>query len=373
MEKDTDQQQPVKIGITHGDVNGISYEIILKTLGDSRMMELFTPVVYGSSKVASYHKKTIDGSEFLFNLIRTAEQAAEGKVNLVNITSKEIRIELGESTEVAGEAALQALEAATDDISKGWLDALVTAPINKHNMQGDKFNFPGHTEYLADKFGSNSSLMLMVSNSLRIGVVTGHIPLRDVPGSIDHKTIIRKLRVMDQSLTRDFGIRKPRIAVLGLNPHAGDKGVIGLEEQEVIIPAIKSAFDEGILAFGPYPADGFFGSSNFSSFDGILAMYHDQGLIPFKTMSFNSGVNFTAGLTVVRTSPAHGTAYDIAGKNQASPDMFREAIYLAIDITRNRRLYDEVSSDPLRFSVLEEDSDADKNELKNLPEEPADD
>jgi 4-hydroxythreonine-4-phosphate dehydrogenase len=373
MENDIELQPPLLIGITHGDVNGISYEVILKTLGDARILELFTPVIYGSSKVASYHKKTIDSGEFHFQLVRSAEQAVRGKVNLVNITNKEIKIDLGESTEIAGEVALLALEMATEDIRKGLIDALVTAPINKHNIQGEQFDFPGHTEYLANKFGSSNSLMLMVTNNLRIGVVTGHIPLRDVSGNIHKDTILQKLRVMNEALVRDFGIRKPRIAVLGLNPHAGDKGVIGQEEQEVIMPAIREAFDEGILAFGPYPADGFFGSSSFASFDGILAMYHDQGLIPFKTMSFSSGVNYTAGLPVVRTSPAHGTAYDIAGKNQASPDMFREAIYMAIDIARNRRLYDEISADPLRFSVLADDSDADKNELKNLPEYPAHD
>jgi len=373
MENESNHQEPIRIGITHGDVNGISYEIILKTLADSRVMELFTPVIYGSSKVASYHKKTIDGGEIHFQLIRSADQAIPGKANLINITSKEIKIDLGKSSEIAGEAALLALELATGEIKKGWLDALVTAPINKHNIQAEQFHFPGHTEYLASKFDTPDCLMLMVSNNFRIGVVTGHIPLADVPGVIKRETILKKLHIMNSSLVRDFGIRKPRIAVLALNPHAGDEGVIGKEEHDVIIPAIRQAFDEGILAFGPYPADGFFGSSSFSSFDGILAMYHDQGLIPFKAMSFSSGVNFTAGLPIVRTSPAHGTAYDIAGKNEASPDMFREAIYLAIDIVRNRRMYEEISANPLKFSVLEEDSDADKNELKNLPDEPVHD
>ena len=373
MENDNDIQSPLRIGITHGDVNGIGYEIILKTLSDTRMLELFTPVIYGSSKVVSYHKNTIDGGELHFQLIRSADQAVTGKANLVNITGQEIKVDLGESTEVGGEMAYLALEMATDEIKKGFLDALVTAPINKQNMQGAGFGFPGHTEYLANKFDASDCLMLMISNNLRIGVITGHIPLREVSVQIDRDTIITKLRIMHRSLLRDFSIRKPRIAVLGLNPHAGDEGVIGIEEQEVIIPAIKAAFDEGIMAFGPYPADGFFGSSAFSRFDGILAMYHDQGLIPFKTMSFSTGVNYTAGLPVVRTSPAHGTAYDIAGKNEASPDMFREAIYMAIDIARNRKLYDEASKDPLKFSVLEDDSDADKNELKNLPEEPVND
>jgi 4-hydroxythreonine-4-phosphate dehydrogenase len=375
MENDNDIEllPPVKIGITHGDVNGIGYEVILKTLSDARILELFTPVIYGSSKVASYHKKALDLGDINFHIIRSGEQAVDGKVNLVNITAKEIKIELGESTEIAGEVAFLALEQATEDLSRGYIDALVTAPINKQNIQSDQFAFPGHTEYLAKKFQAANSLMLMVGQSIRIGVVTGHIPLREVSNHITREAILEKVRVFNDTLRRDFNILKPRIAVLGLNPHAGDKGVLGLEEEQVIIPAMKSAFDEGIFAFGPYPADGFFGSSAFSTFDGILAMYHDQGLIPFKTLAFDSGVNFTAGLPFVRTSPAHGTAYDIAGKNEASPSSFREAVYLAIDLVRNRKLFDEASANPLRFSVLAEDSDADKNELKNLPEEQGDD
>lgn len=372
-ESGIDLGRPLRIGITHGDVNGIGYEVILKTLEDQRICELFTPVVYGSSKVASYHKKAIDAGDIHFQLIRSAEQAVPGKPNLINITSNEIKIDLGESTETAGEVAFLALEMATEELKKGSIDALVTAPINKQNIQGDRFHFPGHTEYLASKFGVENHLMLMISNTLRIGVATGHIPLKKISGSITIESIYSKLKVMHHSLRVDFGIPKPKIAVLGLNPHAGDMGVIGEEEQAVIIPAIQKAFDEGILAFGPYPADGFFGSSAFSKFDAILAMYHDQGLIPFKNMSFNNGVNYTAGLPVIRTSPAHGTAYDIAGKNEASPDMFREAIYLAIDIVKNRRNFEEISADPLKFSVLEDDSDADKHALKNLPEEPADD
>ncbi len=369
MENETLQLPPLRVGITHGDVNGIGYEVMIKTLGDSRILELFTPIIYGSSKVASYHRKALDISDIHFNIIRSADQAVAGKVNLINITSDEIKIDLGQITDIAGEMAFQALEAATEDLQKGKLDALVTAPINKQNIQRKQFNFPGHTEYLTKKFEAHESLMLMVSHTLRIGVLTGHVALRDVPGNIHKDAIIEKLRVFSQSLERDFGIRKPRIALLGLNPHASDQGVIGKEEQEVIIPALQEAFEEGILAFGPYPADGFFGSSNFQKFDGILAMYHDQGLIPFKTLSFGSGVNFTAGLPFVRTSPAHGTAFDIAGKNQASPDSFREAVYLAIDIARNRKIYDEVSANPLKFSVLEDDSDTDKNILKNLPDD----
>ncbi len=339
--------KPVVIGISHGDVNGISYEVIIKTLADSRVLDFFTPVVYGSSKVASYYKKNLGIHDFNFNVIRSADQALAGKANLVNIFADEIKIELGLNTGTAGQVALKSLEAATDDLANGLIDGLVTAPINKQNIQSRDFDFPGHTEFLTKKFGAAESLMLMVSNTIRIGVVTGHIPLKDVPEKITGEAILAKLRIMNSTLSGDFGINKPRIALLGLNPHAGDRGLIGQEEQEIIIPAIRQAFDEGILAFGPFPADGFFGSSSFSHFDGILTMYHDQGLIPFKTLSFKSGVNYTAGLPVVRTSPAHGTAFDIAGKNMAHPDAFREAVYMAIDIIKNRKMNEELLKNPL--------------------------
>ncbi|TVR40894.1 MAG: 4-hydroxythreonine-4-phosphate dehydrogenase PdxA [Bacteroidia bacterium] len=358
MEAHEEKQTLVKIGISHGDVNSISYEIIMKALSDARLLELFTPIVYGSSKVASYHKKFLGIHDFNFHLIRNVEQALHGKANMVNIFKDEIKIDLGQSTETAGQAAFQSLEMATDDLAKGHIDALVTAPINKQNIQSRHFNFPGHTEYLTQKFGTQESLMLMVSNQTRIGVITGHIPLREVPGQISRERILSKVKIFNNSLKKDFGITKPKIALLGLNPHAGDKGVIGKEEQEVIIPAIKEAFDQGILLFGPYPADGFFGSASFSHFDGILTMYHDQGLIPFKTLSFKSGVNFTAGLPIVRTSPAHGTAFDLAGKNSASPEAFREAVYLAIDIVRNRKLFEEHTTNPLDVDSEREENDS---------------
>ena len=368
-ERDTtplEKIKPLRIGITHGDVNSISYEVILKSLQDSRIFEYFTPVLYGSSKVASYHRKALNMAEIAFNVIRSADQAEDEKLNLVNVITQEVKVDLGQSTDVAGKAAWMALEAATVDLGAGRIDALVTGPINKQNIQSKDFNFPGHTEYLAGKFESRDYLMLMVNDTMRIGVITGHIALREVPAKITEELILQKIRIMNNSLVRDFGIRKPKIAVLGLNPHAGDKGVLGIEEETVIIPAIQKAFEMGMMAFGPYPADGFFGSSSFSQFDGVLAMYHDQGLIPFKSMAFQSGVNFTAGLPVVRTSPAHGTAYELAGKNMASADSFRQAIYLAVDVVRNRRLYDEINSNPLKISALEEDSDSDKNELKSL-------
>ncbi len=347
MEHETDHKQPPRIGISQGDVNGVSYEIIMKTLSDSRILDFFVPVLYGSSKVASYHKKILGVQDFNFHVIREAEQAVAGKANLINVFKEEVKIDLGQTTEEAGRAALHSLEVATEDLAKGVIDGLVTAPINKQNIQSDAFDFPGHTEYLTKKFGVSESLMLMVSNETRIGVITGHIPLHKVPERISRSLILNKVRILHQSLLKDFAITKPRIAILGMNPHAGDKGVIGIEEENVVIPAIKEAFDEGMLAYGPYPADGFFGSARFMHFDGVLAMYHDQGLIPFKTLAFKSGVNYTAGLPVVRTSPAHGTAFDIAGKNEASPEAFQQSVYLAIDIVKNRRMHQEITADPL--------------------------
>ncbi|NLF42853.1 MAG: 4-hydroxythreonine-4-phosphate dehydrogenase PdxA [Bacteroidales bacterium] len=347
--------EKIRVGITHGDINGIGYEIIIKALSDPRMLELFTPVVYGSSKVASYHRKTVEAGEFNFNVIKSGEPLSDKKTNIINIYNQEIKIELGQSSGIAGELSYLALEAAIDDIRNNNIDVLVTAPINKKNIKSDKFNFPGHTEYLADKFGVKEPLMLMVSRNVRIGVITGHIPIKDISKSINTELILGKTRILNQSLIKDFGIRRPKIAILGLNPHAGDKGVIGMEEEEIIIPAIKQAFDEGILCYGPYPADGFFGAASFNQFDGILAMYHDQGLIPFKTLSFKSGVNFTAGLPIVRTSPAHGTAYELAGKNQSSDDAFRESIYLALDIFKNRKMHEELIKNPLYPSHLDDE------------------
>lgn len=341
----------VRVGITHGDLNGIGYEIIIKAFHDQRMLETITPVVYGVSKVASYHRKVLEMNDFNFNLIKSAEAANPRRPNIINCYEQEVKIELGESTEIAGELAYLALEKASRDIDLGHMDVLVTAPINKKNIQSDKFNFPGHTEYLAARFNADDALMLLVSDNIRIGVVTGHIPLMQVASELTPELILQKLRIMDQSLKRDFSIPKPRIALLGLNPHAGDNGLLGSEEEDIINPALEIAFNEGLHAFGPYAADGFFGSSAFTKFDGILAMYHDQGLIPFKTLSFASGVNFTAGLSVVRTSPAHGTAYEIAGKNEASAESMRAAIFLASDIYRNRKRYDEMNKNPLKVST----------------------
>jgi len=353
MELPVEKEHRVRIGITHGDMNGISYEIIIKTLQDQRLMELYTMVVYGSSKVASYHRKALNINDFNFNLIRKADQAHARRPNIINIHDEEIKIDLGKSTSVAGELALLSLEAACDDLQKNIIDVVVTGPINKKNIQSPGFTFPGHTEYFARKFNAENYLMLMINKVLRIGVVTGHIPLNKVKETLTNDLILGKIQVLNQSLKRDFGIVKPRIAVLALNPHASDDGLIGNEESTVIQPAIQKAYDQNILAFGPYPADGFFGSSNFRSFDAVLAMYHDQGMIPFKLMSFEEGVNYTAGLPVIRTSPAHGTAYDLAGKNEASPEAFRNAVYLAGDIFMHRHEFDELHANQLHTSGVQ--------------------
>lgn len=338
------------IGITHGDLNGVGYELIIKTLMDNRLYELFTPVVYGSSKVASYHRKTLNVPEFSFNIVKDATHAVENKPNLINLVDKEVKIDLGKSTEVAGELALLALETAITDIKHGSIDVLVTAPINKKNIQSKDFHFPGHTEYLASRFGCEDVLMLMVRDKLRVGMITGHIPVKDVSKTLTIELILRKIKTLHASLLRDFGIRKPKIAILALNPHASDNGLIGDEEEKVIIPAITQANEQNMMVFGPYAADGFFASMNYKHFDAILAMYHDQGMIPFKALAFDIGVNFTAGLPIVRTSPAHGTAYEIAGKDNASIDSFREALYLSIDIYNNRLLYDKLHLNQLKSS-----------------------
>jgi len=351
--------QQVRIGFTHGDVNGIGYEIIIKTLADDRIMDMITPIVFGHSKVASYHRKTLTLKDFNFNLIKRIDMANPRRANIFNITEREVKLDVGTMTKTGGELAYYSLKAAVESLDQHEIDALVTAPINKKNIQSKDFNFPGHTEFFANRYNVSNYLMLMISGTLRIGVITGHIPISKVSESINKELVINKIKIMHQSLIQDFGIRKPKIAVLGLNPHAGDNGLIGIEEQEVIIPAIKAVFDDHILVYGPYPADGFFGSSNYKSFDGILAMYHDQGMLPFKTLAFDSGVNFTAGLPVVRTSPAHGTAYEIAGKNKADESSMRAAVYLACDIVRNRKMYQEITSNPLQPIATYDEVDED--------------
>lgn len=345
------------IAITQGDINGIGYEVILKTLAEPRVYEDFVPVIYGSSKAAGFYRKQLDIQGINLNIINTVEEAHAKKVNIINCTDEDIRVEPGKATEEAGKAAFAALERATADMQKGLVDALVTAPINKKNIQSAEFHFPGHTEYLEQVFGEkNTSLMLLVNDVMRVAVVTGHIPVKKIATIITKELILEKLKTLNQSLKQDFTIIRPRIAVLGLNPHAGDEGVIGDEEETIIKPALEEAQKEGILCFGPYPADGFFGSGHFNKFDGILAMYHDQGLIPFKTVSMESGVNYTAGLSAVRTSPAHGTAYDLAGQNLASEESFRQALFMAYDILQNRKLDKEIRTNPLKVEERKERS-----------------
>ncbi len=343
------EEKKIKVAITHGDINGVGYEVILKTFGDSRMFDLCIPIVYGSTKVASYHKKLLTSmpQEMQFTSIRDASEAQDRKFNFINLTSEEVKIDLGKSTDVAGRLSRESLNRACADLKAGKVDVLVTAPINKRNIQAPDFDFPGHTEYLSHQFGS-SSLMMMVCDRIRIGIMTNHYALKDVPGALTHNLLFDKMMLMNESLKRDFGITRPKIAVLALDPHAGDDGVIGDFDKKVIRPVIDEVQSKGVLAYGPFPSDGFFGSSEFNKFDGVLALYHDQGLIPFKLMSFTEGVNYTAGLPYVRTSPAHGTGYDIAGKDKASEQSFRAAVYLACNILRNRKEYDELNADPLK-------------------------
>jgi len=350
--KNKNLEERIRIGITHGDINGISYEVVLKALADARMLELFMPVIYGHSKVASFYKKHFNLVDLNLNLVRDAAQAHPKRINIVNCNEDELKIELGVSTRSAGEAALSALEMAVADLRNDLLDAVVTAPINKQNIQSDTFDFPGHTEYFASKFGQKNPLMLMCWNSLKVGTVTGHIALSEVAKKIHKGLIIDKLGILNQSLIVDFAANKPKIAVLGLNPHAGDGGLLGTEDSDIIAPAIEEARKMGIMAFGPFPADGFFGSGSWKKYDAVLAMYHDQGLAPFKTLAFDEGVNFTAGLPIVRTSPAHGTAYELAGKNEASEAAFRQAMYLAADIARNRAMHREITANPLKSANI---------------------
>jgi 4-hydroxythreonine-4-phosphate dehydrogenase len=340
----------IRVGITHGDINGIGYEVILKTLLDPRIYEICTPIIYGSPKIAAYHRKALNLGSFNLNAVNSVEEVTEKKPNIINVLDDNIRVELGKATSISGESALKSLEKATEDLKAGKFDVLVTAPINKEVIQSEGFQFPGHTEYLEKKFSSESkSLMLMVGEDLKVGVITGHISLRDVPQNITKENIINKLRILNKCLMEDFGIDKPKIAVIALNPHAGDNGLLGKEENEIIIPALEQLRNsENILALGPYAADGFFGSNSKFKFDAIIAMYHDQGLIPFKALEFDNGINFTAGLSIVRTSPAHGTAFELAGLNQASPNSFRQAIYHACDIYKKRLEYKELIVNPLQ-------------------------
>ena len=363
------ENRKIKVGITQGDINGVGYEVILKTFSDPSMLELCTPVIYGSPKVAAYYRKSLD-IPTNFSIVNEAAEIQDERVNIVNSCDDELKVEIGKATAESGKAAFDALEAALSDYRSGIIDVLVTAPINKHTIQSEQFKFPGHTEYIENRVGDgNKALMILLKDDFRIALVTGHIPVKDIASTITKELIEEKIQIFNNSLKVDFGIDAPRIALFSLNPHAGDEGLIGSEEEEIIKPAIKSMNEKGILCFGPYPADGFMGSGNYTHFDGILAMYHDQGLAPFKALAMDEGVNFTAGLPIVRTSPAHGTAYDIAGSGEASENSFRQAIYVAIDVFRNRSVEKQISAHPLRKQYYEKRDDSDKLKLDTIEEE----
>ena len=337
----------IKLGISIGDINGIGLEIIIKSVANDVVMNACTPVLYGSSKIVSYHKNIVENVEFSYQNQHSSDRLQRDKVNIVNIWNEDVMISLGKPTEESGKYAILSLEAAVKDLKEGKIDVLVTAPVNKNALKMAGFRYPGHTEYLTHQLGERS-LMLMVSDEMKLGVVTGHMPLAEVAQVMTKELVSEKLNILLNSLKCDFGVEKPTIAMLGLNPHAGEEGTMGAEENDIIRPVIIEAKKRGELVMGPFPADGLFGSGQYKKFDGILAMYHDQGLVPFKALSFGHGVNFTAGLDFIRTSPDHGTAYEIAGKNMANPRSMMRAIFNAIDIYRYRENYREYSKDPIK-------------------------
>lgn len=340
-----DKSEKIIVGISIGDLNGIGVEVILKTFQDKRMLDFCTPVIFGSSKVVSFHKKAL-GIDIPIQGITSLNQMNQNKINILNIWKEEVAIELGKATKESGEYAAKSLEFAVKTLKENKIDVLLTAPINKETIQSESFNFPGHTEFLENRL-EGKSLMILMTDELRIGLITGHIPISKVAEAITPELIKEKVETMYQSLVRDFGINKPKIAVLALNPHCGDNGVIGKEDEELIKPTIDEIKETGKLVFGPYAADGFFGSETYKQFDGVLATYHDQGLAPFKALSFGNGVNYTAGLSEIRTSPDHGTGFDIAGKNVANPSSFKEALFTAIQVFKTRKEHKELTKSPL--------------------------
>lgn len=341
------KSENVIVGISIGDLNGIGPEVILKSLEDHQMLDICTPIVFGNSKALSFIKKSIDSNATLHG-IDSIDHVVPGKLNVLNIWKEHADIKYGENSNSIGKFAIQSFRAATEALKSGQIDVLVTAPINKYNIQSDEFKFPGHTDYLNQEL-EGDALMFMIQDELRVGLLTDHVPVNEVASHLTEELIIKKIQTIKKSLIQDFRISMPKIAVLGLNPHAGDGGVIGKEDETILKPTIQKIFDEGTLVFGPYSADGFFGSGQYQQFDAIIATYHDQGLIPFKTLSFGKGVNYTAGLNKIRTSPDHGTAFDIAGKDKANPESFREAIYTAIDIFHARQEYQELAKNPLKI------------------------
>lgn len=332
----TDIKKVPRIAISIGDLNGIGIEIIIKSFSNSQLLTRCTPILYGSGKVFSYYRKLLNAKYFNFHQIKGLSEIQDGKVNVLNCFTRDYEINPGELTSDGGGAAFSSLKQASDDVLEGRVDALVTAPINKESIQSDDFKVPGHTEYLTNKAGVKTSLMMMVSEKMKVALVTTHIPLDHVKSTITKNLLIEKVKLFTKTLKKDFGVLKPKIAVLGVNPHAGENGLLGKEEQEIIKPALKELVESNILSFGPFPADGFFGSLGYQNYDGILAMYHDQGLTPFKLLNFDEGVNFTGGLPFIRTSPDHGTAFEIAGKGIANPESFLQALYVAIDAVKNR-------------------------------------
>lgn len=344
--------QKIIVGITQGDTNGVGYEVIIKALADTRMLDLCVPIIYGSSRAFGFYKKFVAENDAInTNIINTAKDFHPKRINIINCVPDTFHIDPGQPTQESAHASILSLEACVADLKKGDIDAMVTAPFNKKAVAADSFAFPGHTEYLIHEFGVKDGLMFLCSDKMRVGVVTNHLPISKVSAALSVETILGKIRLMNNSLMRDFNIIRPKIAVLGLNPHSGDGGLLGDEEIKIINPAIEAANAEGILAFGAYSPDGFFSTHQQYDFDAVLAMYHDQGLIPFKALAFDSGVNFTAGLPVVRTSPDHGTAYDLAGKGVSNAAPIKSAIYAAIDIVRNRRLYDEMRRNVLKIKT----------------------
>jgi 4-hydroxythreonine-4-phosphate dehydrogenase len=344
--------QKIKIAISQGDVNGIGWEVILKTFSDPTLFEYCIPAVFSNMKTANFHRKALGNEEYPLFSVKPGEALQQRKINIVTIFEEELPLQPGKADPALGKYAVSSLHAATEAVLSGYCDVLLTAPLNKNIVHSDDFPFKGHTSYLEQKSGTGTSLMLLCSSEMRVGLVTEHVAISQVAFRITTEGIMAKLKVFQQALKRDFGLTKPRIAVLGLNPHAGDGGTIGSEEQTLIIPAIQQMEKENLLIKGPYAADGFFGSGAWRSFDGILAMYHDQGLGPFKALSFSEGVNYTAGLPFVRTSPDHGTGFDIAGKNLANPASFRNALYFALDVFRKRKEFDQLTANPLASQPL---------------------
>lgn len=363
----------IKVGITQGDINGIGYEVILKALEDNRILELCTPIIYGSAKIAAFYRKNLGIAQFPLNQVNSGADARIGEYNIINVVGEDVKVEPGVASRAAGEAAFCALERAVADLRQGNIDLLVTAPIDKHTIQSDRFTFPGHTEYLEASLsdnGNDHALMILCSDNMRVALATTHVPIARVPSMLTTEGILAKIESLAESLEKDFALPHPRIAVLALNPHAGEEGLLGSEEKEIITPAIEKAREKKINCFGPYAADGFFGNGLFNKFDGVLAMYHDQGLAPFKALAMNEGVNFTAGLDYVRTSPDHGTAFDIAGKGVADAESMRQAIYSAIDILRNRRRHRSAHRNPLRKQYYEKSKN--DNVVLNLNETDSD-